>query len=269
MVSGAPAGEAGAPGRTMLPQFSLSGRRAVVTGVNGDMGRAIALGLAAAGADVIGVTRRPGSDEPVRHAVTALGRDYLSMCADLSVRAELDQLSQRLRRCRPSVDILINNAAGIVRSAAVDHTDDDWEATVGVNLTASFTLAREVGRTMLEQGRGKVVFIASMQSFQGGMNLVAYTATKTGVVGIVRALANEWAAFGVNVNAIAPGYIETAMTEQRRSDPDARHAITDRIPAGRWGTPEDVVGAVTFLASPASDYIDGVVLPVDGGWLVR
>jgi 2-dehydro-3-deoxy-D-gluconate 5-dehydrogenase len=167
------------------------------------------------------------------------------------------------------VDILVNNAGTIARAPALSHTDEQWERVIRTNLTSQFVLARELGRSMVDRGYGKIIFTASMLSFQGGINVVSYTAAKSGLAGIVRALANEWAARGVNVNAIAPGYFATDNTQPLRDDPERSAAILERIPAGRWGEPEDVAGATVFLASSASDYVHGIVLPVDGGWLGR
>jgi 2-deoxy-D-gluconate 3-dehydrogenase len=167
------------------------------------------------------------------------------------------------------IDILVNNAGTIARAPAAEHPDEFWDHVIQVNLTSQFLLSREIGRTMIDRGRGKIIFTASLLSFQGGINVPGYTAAKSGVAGLTRALANEWAAHGVNVNAIAPGYIATDNTQALRDDPVRHRSILERIPAGRWGTPDDLAGATVFLASPASDYVNGVILPVDGGWLGR
>jgi 2-dehydro-3-deoxy-D-gluconate 5-dehydrogenase len=174
-----------------------------------------------------------------------------------------------LERDGHSIDILVSNAGTIARAPAVEHGDDLWARVIQTNLTSAFVLAREIGRKMVERKRGKIVFTASLLSFQGGINVASYTAAKSGLVGLVRALSNEWSSHGVNVNAIAPGYIATDNTQPLRDDPDRYRAILERIPAGRWGEPGDLAGATVFLASAASDYVDGVVLPVDGGWLGR
>lgn len=252
----------------MTSPFDLSGSLAVVTGASRGIGAGIALGLARAGADVVGVSRR-GADAEVAEAIRALGREYRSLTADLATLEGVHELVARLDELERPVDILINNAGIAERSVAEEHTDAQWERVVAVNLTAPFTLARELGARMLNGGGGRIIFLASMMTFQGGRNVVSYAATKSGVAGVVHALANEWAGRGVNVNAIAPGYIETDLTSGSHADPERRQAFIERIPAGRWGTPDDLAGAAVFLASPAGSYVHGVVLPVDGGWLVR
>jgi 2-deoxy-D-gluconate 3-dehydrogenase len=250
--------------------FDLTGKLAVVTGARRGIGRAIAELLAAAGADIIGVSAQleeSGSD--VQQAVESLGRSFEAMRVDLSDGDQVHELASQLaQRSRP-IDILVNNAGSIVRAAAVDHTDEMWTRTIAINLTAPFILTREVGRTMIERGTGKVIFTGSLLSFQGGILVPSYTASKHGVAGLVKAFANEWAPKGVNVNGIAPGYIETDNTEALRADPDRSRSILERIPAGRWGEALDIAGAALFLASPASDYVCGAILPVDGGWLSR
>jgi 2-dehydro-3-deoxy-D-gluconate 5-dehydrogenase len=255
--------------RAGLSSFDLQGRLAVVTGARRGLGLAIARALAAAGADIIGVsaTLEPsGSD--VQAAVEAQGRDFEARRVDFADRAAVTTLGVELAAGRP-VDILVNNAGTIERSPAVDHTDESWDRVLEVDLSSQFVLTREVGRQMVARRAGKVIFIASMLSFQGGVNVVSYTAAKSAVAGMTRALANEWAPHGVNVNAIAPGYFATDNTEALRRDPARKQAIVDRIPAGRWGAPEDLGGAAVFLAAAASDYVHGTVLPVDGGWLGR
>ncbi|BEL06991.1 2-dehydro-3-deoxy-D-gluconate 5-dehydrogenase KduD [Actinoplanes sichuanensis] len=227
----------------ILDSFRLDGRVALVTGGNRGLGRACADALAEAGASVIAV----GSKE--LDLATADLHAYVS---------ELDQ-----------IDILVNNAGIIRRAPAAEVTADDWDDVLSVNLDAAFHLSQAAGRRMIAQGHGKIINIASMLSFQGGIRVPAYTASKHAILGLTRALANEWAALGVNVNAIAPGYMETDNTAELRADPTRAPAITDRIPAGRWGTPDDLKGAVVFLASDAARYIHGTVLPVDGGWLAR
>ncbi|MEU8661840.1 SDR family oxidoreductase [Actinoplanes philippinensis] len=227
----------------ILDSFRLDGRVALVTGGNRGLGRACAEALAEAGASVIAV----GSKE--LDLATADLHAYVS---------ELDQ-----------IDILVNNAGIIRRAPAAEVTAGDWNDVLTVNLDAAFQLSQAAGRRMIAQGHGKIINIASMLSFQGGVRVPAYTASKHAILGLTRALANEWAGFGVNVNAIAPGYMETDNTAALRADPTRALAITDRIPAGRWGTPDDLKGAVVFLASDAARYIHGAVLPVDGGWLAR
>ncbi|NAZ81605.1 SDR family oxidoreductase [Kineococcus sp. R8] len=249
--------------------FDLSGTLAVVTGARRGIGFAMATALAAAGADVIGVSARLEEDSEVERAVRGLGRSFEGLRVDLSDRAATTRLAADLAgRDRP-VDVLVNNAGTIRRAPAAEHTDLDFDHVLEVNLSAPFVLARGVGAAMLARGSGKVVFTASLLSFQGGINVPGYTAAKSAVAGLTRALANEWAGRGVNVNAIAPGYVATDNTEALRADAARSASILDRIPAGRWGTADDLAGATVFLASPASDYVHGVVLPVDGGWLGR
>lgn len=250
--------------------FDLSGRLAVVTGARRGIGAGIAEALAAAGADIIGVsTNMEDSGSAVQKAVESHGRNFTPYRLDLSDRDAVRRLTEQITETQGTVDILVNNAGDIRRSPAVEYTDEDWDYILQVDLTAQFVLARNLGRRMVDQGHGKIIFTASLLSFQGGVNIVAYTAAKSGIAGMVKALANEWAPHGVNVNAVAPGYITTDNTAPLRADPDRFKAISDRIPAGRWGTPADIGGAVAFLASPAADYVHGVTLPVDGGWLGR
>jgi 2-deoxy-D-gluconate 3-dehydrogenase len=201
--------------------------------------------------------------------IEALGRGFTPIRADLAERDAVRALAARLRSLDRPVDVLVNNAGTIRRAPAAEHGDADWDHVLAVNLDAPFVLAREVGADMLARGRGKIVFVASVLSFQGGVNVPGYAASKSAIAGLTRALANEWAGRGVNVNAIAPGYVATDNTRALRDDPARYAAILERIPAGRWGRPEDLAGAVVLLASAASDYLHGVVLPVDGGWLAR
>jgi 2-deoxy-D-gluconate 3-dehydrogenase len=204
-----------------------------------------------------------------RARVEAHGRRFWAMPADLADRAAVRALIARLAALDRPVDILVNNAGTIVRAPATEHSDEAWDHVLEVNLTAPFLLARAIGAGMVARGRGKIVFTASLLSFQGGITVPGYAASKHGLAGITKALANEWARAGVNVNAVAPGYIATDNTRALRADPVRSGAILERIPAGRWGLAEDLAGAVVFLASPASDYVNGAVLPVDGGWLGR
>lgn len=250
--------------------FDLSGQSAVVTGAKRGIGRAIANALAAAGADIVGVSatlEESGSD--VERDVTAFGRSFSGYRTDFADRDAVQALAMRLAEQQRGVDVLVNNAGTIRRSPAVDHSDEDWDLVITVDLSSQFVLTRELARGMLARGHGKIIFIASLLSFQGGINVAGYAAAKSGIAGLTRALANEWTPRGVNVNAIAPGYVATDNTEALREDPVRRQAILDRIPAGRWGVPEDIAGAAVFLASSAADYLSGVVLPVDGGWLGR
>ncbi|MFJ6662223.1 SDR family oxidoreductase [Streptomyces sp. NPDC091377] len=199
----------------------------------------------------------------------ALGRDCRILHADLTDRTATADLATRLAGLGRPVDILVNNAGTIARAPAAHHPDADWDHVLAVNLTSQFVLAREVGRSMLERRRGKILFTASLLSYQGGITVPGYAAAKSGIAGLTRALANEWAAHGVNVNAIVPGYVATDNTTALRQDPERNAAILSRIPAGRWATPQDLAGAALFLCSPASDYVHGTLLPVDGGWLGR
>ena len=248
--------------------FSLSGRTALVTGASKGIGLGIASLLARAGADVIGVsTTMPAGDSDIRRAVEAAGRRFSPIATDLSDRNAVDALVARL--AERDVDVLVNNGGTIRRAPAAEHPEADFDHVIEVNLRSAWTLSREIGRSMLDRGRGKIINTASMLSFQGGVNVPGYTASKSALAGLTKALANEWAGRGVNVNAVAPGYVATANTEALRADDDRNAAILDRIPAGRWATPEDIAGAVLYLAAPASDYVHGTVLPVDGGWLAR
>lgn len=248
--------------------FDLTGRLAVVTGARRGIGFAMAEALAAAGADIIGVS---ATIEPegsaIERRVTDLGRTFRALPADLNDSESVAGLSETLAAL--DVDILVNNAGTIRRAPAAEHPDAYWDEVLQVNLTSQFTLTRAVGRSMLERGHGKIVFTASLLSFQGGINVPGYAAAKSGIAGLTRALANEWTARGVTVNAIAPGYIATDNTQALQDDPDRSKAILERIPAGRWGRPGDLAGVTVFLASAASDYVSGTVIPVDGGWLGR
>ena len=253
----------------ILDSFRLDGRVALVTGGNRGIGRACALALAEAGADIALLDRSDPAE--TREHVEKLGRQAIVVRCDLGT-AEPAQLAEavdtvvsRLGR----LDILVNNAGIIRRAPAAEHSATDWDEVIAVDLSAVWHLCQAAGRVMLAQGTGKIINIASMLSFQGGIRVPSYTAAKHAVVGLTKALANEWAAGGVNVNAIAPGYIETDNTAALRADSDRARSIVERIPAGRWGTPEDLHGAVVFLAGVAARYVHGAVLPVDGGWLAR
>jgi len=250
--------------------FDLQGKTALVTGCNRGIGQAMAVGLARAGADIIGVA----SSESIRggeteEAVLGLGRKFTAYAADLSDRTSLYTFVSGVKKSHPVIDILINNAGMIMRKPVAEHPDDCWDKVLSVNLDAPFILTREFGRDMLERGAGKIIFTCSLLSFQGGINVPGYTASKAALGGLVKAFANEWAAKGVNVNGIAPGYIATDNTEALRNDPDRSKSILDRIPAGRWGEASDFSGPVVFLASDASAYVHGTILTVDGGWMGR
>ncbi|GLZ58478.1 MULTISPECIES: 2-dehydro-3-deoxy-D-gluconate 5-dehydrogenase KduD [Micromonospora] len=253
----------------MTALFDLSGRTAVVTGARRGIGLAMAEALALAGADIVGVSAQLEAEgSEVERRVRAAGRRFTALRADLGDREAVHRLARDIIALGP-VDILVNNGGTIARTPAAEHPDEMWDQVIEVNLSSQFVLSREIGRTMVERGRGKIVFTASLLSFQGGITVPGYAASKSGVAGLTKALANEWAAHGVNVNAIAPGYIATDNTQALRDDPDRNQAILGRIPAGRWGRADDLGGATVFLASSASDYVNGVVLPVDGGWLGR
>ncbi len=253
----------------MFPDyFSLANRTALVTGGATGIGQAIAVALAQAGASVA-VTVHSSPAERTRAFIEATGQRYFEVSVDLSSSSDVTALIQSVESEFGAIDILVNNAGIIRRSPAEDYEDEDWTAVLEVNLTAAWRLAQTAGKGMLERRRGKIVNIASLLSFQGGIRVPAYTAAKHALVGLTKALANEWAPRGVNVNAVAPGYIETANTEALRQDETRSRQILERIPAGRWRQPEDIAGAVVFLASSASDYVHGHVLVVDGGWLGR
>jgi 2-dehydro-3-deoxy-D-gluconate 5-dehydrogenase len=249
--------------------FDLSGRTALVTGCRRGIGRAAAVALAAAGADVVGVSASLESGSDIGAEVEALGRSFRPYRCDFAHRAAVHELVASVRRDVGAVDVLVNNAGTIERAPAAEHPDEMWDRVLEVNLTAQFVLSRELGQDMLARGRGKIVFVASLLSFQGGITVPGYTASKSGVVGLTKALANEWAGAGVNVNAVAPGYVVTDNTQALRDDSARREQILMRIPAGRWADPEDIAGAIVFLSSAAADYVHGAVLPVDGGWLGR
>jgi 2-deoxy-D-gluconate 3-dehydrogenase len=248
--------------------FELSGRTAVVTGAKRGIGFAMAKALAEAGADIIGVSatlEEHGS--AIEAAVTALGRSFTGIAVDFADRDAVVALGERL--ASTEVDILVNNAGTIERAPAAEHPLELWDRVVAVDLSSQFVLTQAIGRSMLARGHGKVIFTASLLSFQGGINVPGYAAAKSGIAGLTKALSNEWSSKGVTVNAIAPGYIATDNTQALQDDPDRSRAILERIPAGRWGRASDLAGATVFLASDASDYVSGIVLPVDGGWLGR
>lgn len=253
-----------------MTAFDLTGKLAVVTGARRGIGRAMARALAEAGADIIGVSASlEESGSAVEKDVVAAGRTFEAVPADFADPAAVRALGADLAGRERPVDILVNNAGTIRRTPAVEHADEDWELVLQVNLSAQFALSRAIGASMVARGQGKIIFTASLLSFQGGITVPGYTAAKHGIAGLTKALANEWAPHGVNVNAIAPGYIATDNTQALRDDPVRSRAILDRIPAGRWGDADDLAGATVFLASDAAAYVHGVILPVDGGWLGR
>jgi 2-dehydro-3-deoxy-D-gluconate 5-dehydrogenase len=247
--------------------FDLGGRVAVVTGANTGIGQSIAVALAAAGADVALVGRL--SADETAELVRAQGRRAILIGADLSSIAPVNDVVEQTVAELGGVDILVNNAGIIRRADAVDFTEADWDAVIDTNLKSLFFLSQAAGRRMIEAGRGKIINIASLLSFQGGIRVPSYTASKSGVAGLTKLLANEWAAKGLNVNAIAPGYIATNNTAALQADETRNRQIMERIPAGRWGKTSDLCGAAVFLASAASDYVNGHILAVDGGWLAR
>jgi 2-deoxy-D-gluconate 3-dehydrogenase len=251
----------------MLDLFNLAGRTALVTGANTGLGQAIAIALAAAGADIVTAGRSPA--DATGYQVRALGRRFLDVRADLSSTAPVREVVAAAIGLNGRLDIVVNNAGIIRRADSVDVDEADWDAVIDTNLKSVFFLSQAAARHMAAQGGGKIVNIASLLSFQGGVRVPAYAASKSAVAGLTRALANEWAAQGINVNAIAPGYFDTNNTAALRADPVREPAILARIPAGRWGQPGDLAGAAVFLTSRASDYVHGIVLPVDGGWLAR
>lgn len=251
----------------MSNPFDLSGKVAIVTGANTGIGQAIALALAEAGADIAAVGRTP-AEETVAKA-RALGRKAEIISADLSTIEPVGRVVGEAMAKLGGLHILVNNAGIIRRNDSVDFTEEDWDAVIDTNLKSVFFLCQAVGRHMIAQGSGKIINIASMLTFQGGVRVPSYTASKSGIGGLTKLLANEWSARGINVNAIAPGYIATNNTTALQADETRNRQIVERIPAGRWGKASDLGGAAVFLASSASDYVDGHVLAVDGGWLAR
>jgi 2-deoxy-D-gluconate 3-dehydrogenase len=250
--------------------FSLEGRTALVTGCNKGIGKSMALGLAASGADIVGVSASlelKGS--AIGKEVTELGRRFTPYQADLTSRPSLYEFIEKAKRENERIDILINNAGMILRKPAAEHPDEYWDKVLSINLDAAFILAREFGREMIARRSGKIIFTCSLLSFQGGITVPGYAASKGALASLVKALANEWASQGVNVNGIAPGYISTDNTEALRHDPVRSKSILDRIPAGRWGEADDFRGPAIFLASKAADYVHGTILTVDGGWMGR
>jgi 2-dehydro-3-deoxy-D-gluconate 5-dehydrogenase len=249
--------------------FDLAGRTALVTGCRRGIGGAAAYALARAGADIAGVSASLQASDEIATRITQLGRSFRAYRCDLGERQAVHEFAAAVASDVPRLDVLVLNAGTIERRPAVEHGDDLWDRVLEINLTAQFVLARELGRRMVAQGSGKIVFVASMLSFQGGVTVPGYAASKGGIAQLTKALANEWARHGVNVNAVAPGYIATDNTQALREDETRASQILERIPAGRWGEPDDVAGAFVYLASAASDYVHGIVLPVDGGWLAR
>jgi len=254
----------------VLEKFDLTGKTALVTGCKRGIGRAMAEALADAGADIVGVSANLEPEgSAIGQSVQSLGRRFAAYRCDFSDRRAVREFATTVLEDHPQIDILVNNAGTIRRAPAVDHDDALWDEVIEVNLSAQFVLTREIGRSMVARGSGKIIFTASLLSFQGGITVPGYAASKGGIAQLTMAFANEWASRGVNVNAIAPGYISTDNTEALRNDPQRSRAILERIPAGRWGTADDFAGPAVFLASQASNYMHGTVMTVDGGWMGR
>lgn len=254
----------------VLDLFSLKGKTALVTGCNKGIGMSMAIALAEAGANILGVSNTmPASGSEVEKQVTSAGGSFKAYQTDLSDRESLKSFISKVLAENSNIDILVNNAGMILRAPAAEHSDEYWDKVISVNLDAQFILTREIGKRMLEQGSGKIIFTASLLSFQGGVFVPGYAASKGAIASLIKAFANEWAGKGINVNGIAPGYIATDNTEALRSDPERSRSILSRIPANRWGEPEDFKGVTVFLASKASDYLNGTIITVDGGWMGR
>ncbi len=250
--------------------FRTENKVALVTGCSSGIGMAIAIELAESGADIIGVSSNmPLSDSEVSKAVEAVGKKFYAYQADFSNRESLYSFLNKVKADHPRIDILINNAGHIMREPAATHSDEYWDLIININLDAQFIITREIGKRMLEQKAGKIVFTCSLLSFQGGINVPGYAASKGAVASLLKAFANEWAPHGITVNGVAPGYIATNNTTALRADADRSAAILSRIPAARWGETSDLTGAYVFLSSPASDYINGTIITVDGGWMGR
>lgn len=250
--------------------FDLSGKVALVTGCNRGIGKAMAEALAEAGADIIGVSATlelNGSE--TENAVRALGRNFKAYQCDFSNRNAVKGFLKKVIEENEVIDILINNAGTILRQPAAEHSDEFWDKVIEINLNSQFLISREIGARMIENGSGKIIFTASLLTFQGGINVPGYAASKGAIGSLIKAFSNEWASKGINVNGIAPGYISTDNTEDLRNDADRSKSIMGRIPAGRWGETEDFKGPVVFLASKAADYVHGTILTVDGGWMGR
>ncbi len=255
---------------SILEKFRVDGKTALVTGSRRGIGMAMALALAEAGADIIGVSANmEESGSELEKEVTALDRKFKGYACDFADRKALYAFIEQVKKDFPVIDILVNNAGTILRKPAIEHPDEYWDKVMEVNLSSQFVLSREIGKEMVARGSGKIIFTASLLTFQGGITVPGYAASKAGIGQLTMALANEWAGKGVNVNAIAPGYIVTDNTEALRNDRVRYEQILSRIPAGRWGVPEDFKGAVLFLASAASEYVHGSILLVDGGWMGR
>lgn len=255
----------------MTTLFDLSKKTALVTGCKKGIGKAMAIALAKAGAEVIGVSATLEVDAPseIEKEITALGGKFTPYQCDFNDRKALYAFIEKVKKQHSTIDILVNNAGTIKRASATEHHDELWDEVIEVNQTAPFILTREIGKDMVERGSGKIIFIASVLSFQGGITVPGYSASKGAIAQMTKAFSNEWASKGVHVNAIAPGYVKTDNTQALRNNNERNQAILNRIPVGRWGTPEDFEGPIVFLSSAASDYMHGSVMTVDGGWLGR
>ena len=250
--------------------FRTDNKLALVTGCSRGIGLSIAIALAESGADIIGVSNSmPATGSEVEKAVTATGRKFYPYQADFSKRSSVYAFLEQVKRDHPRIDILINNAGNILRKPAAEHPDEYWDTIMDITLNTLVIFTREIGKQMLANGYGKIVFTCSLLSFQGGINVPGYAASKGAIASLLKAFANEWASKGITVNGVAPGYIATDNTAQLRADPERNNAILARIPAGRWGSPEDLAGAFIFLSAPASDYVNGSIITVDGGWMGR
>lgn len=253
-----------------MSNFRLDNKLALVTGCSRGIGMAIAIDLANAGADIIGVSNSmPKQGSEVQKVVEATGQKFYPYAVDFSNRTALHAFIEKVKLDHPRIDILINNAGSIMRAPAAEHSDEYWDTIMEINLNAQFVLTREIGKRMVADKSGKIVFTCSLLSFQGGINVPGYAASKGAITSLLKAFANEWASQGVNVNGVAPGYIETDNTEALRADPERSKSILTRIPAGRWGKSADLAGAYVFLCSSAADYINGSIITVDGGWMGR
>ncbi len=255
---------------SVLDRFKLEGKTALVTGCKRGIGQAMAVALAEAGADIIGVSATlESSGSEIEQQVTKLGRKFSAYSCNFSDRSSLAQFAQQVKSDHKTIDILVNNAGTIKRAPAAEHSDEFWDEVIEVNLSAQFLLTREIGGQMLQNGSGKVIFTASLLTFQGGITVPGYAASKGGIGQLTMAFANEWGSKGINVNAIAPGYIRTDNTQALQDNKERHDAILERIPAGRWGEPQDFAGPLVFLASDASSYMHGTIITVDGGWMGR
>ncbi len=250
--------------------FRVDNKLAIVTGCNKGIGLSIAIALAESGADIIGVSSKmKETGDEIKNAVTKAGRKFYPYNADFTSRDSIYQFIRDVQNDHPKIDILINNAGHILRNPAAEHSDEYWDTIIDINLNAQFIITREIGKQMIKHNYGKIVFTCSLLSFQGGINVPGYAASKGAVASLLKAFANEWAKYSITVNGIAPGYIATDNTTMLRADENRNASILSRIPAGKWGNPEDLAGGFVFLSSPASDYVNGTILTIDGGWMGR